>query len=119
MTDFNKSIGARLRQQRLAKGISQAKLAEAMGVSFQQVQKYETGRNRISATRLANAAAALNCDPSIFFPRIKPVGSSNPEAQTPDEISLLTGFRSARPDQRAAILTIVAATATPPAIAAE
>jgi transcriptional regulator with XRE-family HTH domain len=54
------SIGARLRARRRQLGLSQSDLAEKLGVSFQQVQKYERGANRIAASTLAVAADALS-----------------------------------------------------------
>ena len=54
------SIGARLRARRRQLGLSQSNLAEQLGVSFQQVQKYERGANRISASTLVAAAQALS-----------------------------------------------------------
>ena len=45
-------VGARVRMRRLMLGLSQTALADALGITFQQVQKYESGRNRISASRL-------------------------------------------------------------------
>ena len=54
------AIGARMRTRRRQMGISQAELAEALGVSFQQVQKYERGANRVAASTLLAAAQALN-----------------------------------------------------------
>src|SRR4051812_21213356 len=53
------AIGARLRTRRRQLGLSQSMLAEALGVSFQQVQKYERGANRIAASTLVAAAEAL------------------------------------------------------------
>ncbi|RZJ44851.1 MAG: XRE family transcriptional regulator, partial [Brevundimonas sp.] len=52
-------VGARIGLRRSALGLSQAALAQRIGVSFQQVQKYETGQNRISASRLHRAAVVL------------------------------------------------------------
>jgi transcriptional regulator with XRE-family HTH domain len=52
----DKAVGARLRMQRLSLGMSQEKLANALDVTFQQVQKYEKGTNRISASRLQHIA---------------------------------------------------------------
>jgi transcriptional regulator with XRE-family HTH domain len=52
-------IGARIRMRRRALGLSQTQLAAALGVSFQQVQKYESGVNRIAASTLVRTAAAL------------------------------------------------------------
>jgi transcriptional regulator with XRE-family HTH domain len=55
------AIGQRIRERRRALGLSQQGLGEALGISFQQVQKYERGANRISFSRLAETAAALSC----------------------------------------------------------
>jgi transcriptional regulator with XRE-family HTH domain len=55
------AIGQRIREQRRSAGLSQASLADAIGVTFQQIQKYERGANRISFSRLAGVAVALGC----------------------------------------------------------
>lgn len=60
-------VGAAMRTLRHNAGLSQEALAEAMGVRFQQVQKYETGKNRISASRLKRAADALGASINDFF----------------------------------------------------
>lgn len=60
-------VGARLRARRQARDLSQEALAERVGVSFQQVQKYERGANRISASRLVRIAVALQTPLSAFF----------------------------------------------------
>ena len=60
-------VGRRLREARLAKGMTQTDLGNALGVSFQQVQKYELGRNRISASRLFELSHILNVPPAFFF----------------------------------------------------
>jgi transcriptional regulator with XRE-family HTH domain len=52
-------VGLRIRVQRQAIGMSQTKLADALGVTFQQVQKYETGKNRVGAGRLTKIASVL------------------------------------------------------------
>lgn len=52
-------IGARMRARRRQRGLSQSELAEQLGVSFQQVQKYERGANRVAASTLLTAARAL------------------------------------------------------------
>jgi len=60
-------VGKALRAARLVAGATQHELAEAMGVRFQQVQKYETGFNRISASRLKHGADYLGVPVSLFF----------------------------------------------------
>ena len=62
-------IGARLRERRQALGISQADLAHTLGVSFQQIQKYEKGVNRVSPARLFAICKALNVSLSSMFER--------------------------------------------------
>jgi DNA-binding XRE family transcriptional regulator len=62
-------IGARMREQRLALNMSQAKLGGELGVSFQQIQKYEKGVNRVSAARLYSICKALNVSLSSMFER--------------------------------------------------
>jgi transcriptional regulator with XRE-family HTH domain len=60
-------VGARLRARRIQLGVTQVMLAEAIGVTFQQLQKYESGGNRISASRLYAAACALRTRIDRFF----------------------------------------------------
>ena len=55
------AIGQRIRERRRALGLSQVALAEAVGLTFQQIQKYERGSNRISFSRLVEIAEALTC----------------------------------------------------------
>ena len=61
------AVGARIRVRRQELGMSQQALAEALGVSFQQVQKYERGANRISASMMVRAARALGCPTAAFL----------------------------------------------------
>lgn len=60
-------VGSRIRLRRAELKISQYELAERLSIAFQQVQKYEVGRNRVSASRLVDIAEALNVRPSYFF----------------------------------------------------
>lgn len=60
-------VGQRLRQRRTLLGMTQQKLADAVGIKFQQIQKYESGANRISASRLWVIARALEVPVSHFF----------------------------------------------------
>ena len=70
-SDVDDHVGRRLRARRTELGISQEKLADALGISFQQVQKYEIGSNRVSASRLWGVAKALEVDVGYFFEGIK------------------------------------------------
>lgn len=64
-------VGSRVRLQRLIKQMSQDKLGAALGVTFQQVQKYERGANRVSASRLWGMAEILNVPIEFFFEGLK------------------------------------------------
>ncbi|WP_439398960.1 helix-turn-helix domain-containing protein [Bradyrhizobium sp. PMVTL-01] len=80
------AIGKRIRQRRLEQNISQAELGNTLGVSFQQIQKYEKGVNRVGATRLAAIAQALGCDLAFFLPT----------ADRPKAASVLDDFLTSR-----------------------
>ena len=60
-------VGKRIRQRRWLVGMTQQKLAECVGIKFQQIQKYETGANRVSASRLWDISEALNVPVESFF----------------------------------------------------
>lgn len=60
-------VGKRIRHRRWLVGMTQQQLAENVGIKFQQIQKYETGMNRVSASRLWDIAAALSVPVSFFF----------------------------------------------------
>jgi transcriptional regulator with XRE-family HTH domain len=60
-------IGDRIRIRRRLAGLSQATLGAAVGVSYQQIQKYETGANRVGGSRLAAIARELRCRPADLF----------------------------------------------------
>ena len=64
---IDRYIGVRMREQRLALEMSQEQLGKALGVSFQQIQKYESGKNRVSAARLFDICKALNVSLSSMF----------------------------------------------------
>jgi transcriptional regulator with XRE-family HTH domain len=61
---LDKAIGARLRAYRHAAGLSQSQIGFKLGVTFQQIQKYENGKNRLSGSRLITAATVLKVSPS-------------------------------------------------------
>jgi transcriptional regulator with XRE-family HTH domain len=75
-------VGARIRLRRTLLGISQTTLAEAIGLTFQQVQKYEKGANRVSSSRLVDIANVLDVSVSYFFEEM----SAGVKAQTPSEL---------------------------------
>lgn len=64
-------VGIRLKQRRVSMGMSQGELAEAVGITFQQVQKYERGANRMSASRLYEFSKVLDVSVGHFFEGIE------------------------------------------------
>jgi transcriptional regulator with XRE-family HTH domain len=90
----DKHVGSRVRMRRLMLGMSQEKLGIALGLTFQQVQKYEKGTNRIGASRLQHIASILQVPVSFFF-EDAPINRSEPaqisDAPSPD---LVTAFVS-------------------------
>ncbi len=84
-SELDAAIGARVRAARIAVRVSQTALAAALGVSFQQVQKYETGKDRITASTLHRISAVLGVHPGSFFGDDMPV----PAGGIPDVKSAL------------------------------
>lgn len=68
-------VGKRIRQCRWMVGMTQQQLAEAVGIKFQQIQKYETGANRVSASRLWDISRALGAPIDYFFDGIDADGA--------------------------------------------
>lgn len=77
-------VGKRIRHHRWYIGMTQQQLAEAVGIKFQQIQKYETGANRVSASRLWDVAAALDVDISFFFNGLAKDGEKPGKTQPSD-----------------------------------
>ncbi len=75
-------VGKRIRHRRWMNGTTQQQLAEAVGIKFQQIQKYETGMNRVSASRLWDIANVLSVDVSFFFEGLE--AASSGDATTSD-----------------------------------
>jgi transcriptional regulator with XRE-family HTH domain len=86
MADANKDasagdIGHRIKSLRRSAGLSQANLGSALGVTFQQVQKYESGRSKIAADKLHQIAQTMGVDISYFY-------ETKPEGAVPDRTAL-------------------------------
>lgn len=91
MTDrTDMHLGRRLRQRRWFLGLTQAQVGERVGIKFQQVQKYETGQNRISASRLWELAQALDAPISYFYEGLDEAEAAAPKAE-------ITGIHTDRP----------------------
>lgn len=87
-------VGRAVAQQRQLRGLSQSALAKHLGISFQQVQKYEAGQNRLSAGRLFQLSEILECPVGAFFPAA--TGQRDPVAAggtlSPETRQLLAAF---------------------------
>ena len=79
-------VGLRLRTLRKARGMSQDQLGQALGITFQQIQKYERGSNRISASMMVKAARALGAQAAALLPADMGVGPPPPDT---DRVSTL------------------------------
>jgi transcriptional regulator with XRE-family HTH domain len=76
-------VGARVRLRRLQRGLSQTDLGDGLGVTFQQVQKYEKGANRIGASRLSQISTILNIPVAWFFEGMPKVKSGGHGSEAP------------------------------------
>ncbi len=83
--EIDKQIGQRVRERRIVLGLSQIVLADGLGISFQQLQKYETGFNRIAAGRLYGCAELLGVRPEYFFEGLEGSDSGTPDETRSDE----------------------------------
>lgn len=85
-------VGARIRLRRNMIGLSQEKLGESLGITFQQIQKYEKGMNRVGASRLQAIANILNVPVTFFFDDM-PGQSDNPRGfDEENETTYVVGF---------------------------
>ena len=84
-------VGARVRLRRTMIGMSQEKLAGAIGLTFQQVQKYERGANRIGASRLYQLSNVLGVPVSFFFEDLPPAGAGGRAAGLAEETTPYEG----------------------------
>jgi transcriptional regulator with XRE-family HTH domain len=105
-TELDFLVGRRLREARLLTGITQGQLGEALGVSFQAVQKYESGENRLAVGRLAKAAKVLEKPVSYFFTE-EELAPGGVVGLTPQEAELIRNFRGIeRPELRETLLRL-------------
>src|SRR5690606_4307641 len=84
MEDIDQMVGQRIRACRTMQGLSQSEVGNAVGVRFQQIQKYESGQNRVSASRLFAIAEALNVPIGFFFEGVTEHASRTEVQTTPD-----------------------------------
>ena len=110
------ALGAAVRIRRRTIGISQEALADQCGVSFQQIQKYENGANRISFSRLVQIARALKCRVVDLMdvldgPDRETTGDLDllTRMRTPGALELLAAYEKLRPDARASLVGLLRA----------
>ncbi|MEL6244015.1 MAG: helix-turn-helix transcriptional regulator [Pseudomonadota bacterium] len=84
--DTDLHVGKRLRRRRRLLGMTQQDLASQVGVRFQQIQKYECGANRVTASRLFDLSRALNVSVQYFFDGIIPADSPEAVANDSDQL---------------------------------
>ena len=82
----DKYVGSRVRMRRIMLGMSQEKLGEALGLTFQQVQKYEKGTNRVGASRLWELSRVLGVPITYFFEGLEPDTQPVPVREMPDSM---------------------------------
>jgi transcriptional regulator with XRE-family HTH domain len=116
----DRHVGNRVRMRRLLVGMSQEKLGELLGITFQQVQKYEKGSNRVSASRLYQISRVLGVAVQFFYDELKedggPSGFAESEGadaiagalQSPDGVQIARIFsETTDPEKRKLILNAV------------
>ncbi|MEP3233808.1 MAG: helix-turn-helix domain-containing protein [Hyphomicrobiales bacterium] len=88
-------VGSRVRLRRMMTNMSQEKLGEHLGITFQQIQKYEKGTNRIGASRLQSISSVLQVPVSFFFDGApNPAGTTNPSGMEENSSSYMVEFLS-------------------------
>lgn len=114
---FDVALGARIRVRREELRITQAQLADACDVTFQQIQKYERGVNRVAAARLDQIAKHLKAHPADFYGDVisDDTGPIGQLARTHDGAELATCYLAMPADHQASLVTIARALAGPSA----
>jgi transcriptional regulator with XRE-family HTH domain len=120
-------VGSRVRLRRNILGLSQEKLGDAIGLTFQQVQKYERGANRISASRLLELSRVLDVPISFFYDNVDPVHApaipdrlelealmEDDPLRRPETMQLVTAFYEIDPQIQRRLLNLARQLARPP-----
>lgn len=106
-------IGARVKLRRRLMGLSQSKLGAAIGLTFQQMQKYERGQNRISASTLYRLAEALDVPVSFFYDGLGNGPGSVPAGIGPEALELIHYYDGVPAPLRRTVLGLIKAMARP------
>ncbi|MFY0682594.1 MAG: helix-turn-helix transcriptional regulator [Thalassovita sp.] len=92
-------VGKKLRNLRVLRGLTQTDVAKSINISFQQIQKYELGRNRISASKLYEIAKILDVNPAYFFEGLESNGGSNDPVIDEETARVAAMFASIKDEQ--------------------
>ena len=102
------AVGERVRLRRLELSLPQTELADQVGVTFQQIQKYEKGTNRISCSKLTEMAAAMECPISFFFSDGEDASETEnwDATQKEDGLRLIAAFGKIEKSKRKKVVTL-------------
>ena len=110
--DIDRHLGARMRERRIMLGLNQQQMAELIGVTYQQLYKYEKGVNRLSAGRLYTIAQALGVDVTFFFEGMDNGQDFKPTPQQRMLLELARNFKAlSNPKHQEALSSLVRAVA--------
>ncbi|WP_292065908.1 helix-turn-helix domain-containing protein [Brevundimonas sp. UBA7664] len=113
------AVGQAIAARRLRLGFNQTQLGSAIGVTFQQIQKYEKGANRVSASMLVRTARFLRCAPADLLPVGEPSAETDPAMAviaTRQGAELIDLFGDMADDQKASMLSVARAIASATAL---
>lgn len=99
-------VGAKLRELRMARGLSQMDIADALEKTFQQIQKYERGVNRISASVLYALAQHLGVPITAFFEGLDPTATPTATGRQSDVLAFMKTYQTLSPPARDALHTV-------------
>jgi transcriptional regulator with XRE-family HTH domain len=120
---IDEHVGERIRQRRTVLGLTQEQLSQSLNISYQQLQKYETAANRVSAGRLYEIANKLDVDISFFFEALKAGGREEPMphgGRNRIALDLVKNFMDIQdPSIRSAVASLVKSLAENPALGAQ
>ena len=108
--NFNIHLGKKLRMRRLSLGLTQTKVAQAINVTFQQIQKYEKGTNGVSSSRLMQLSSFLTVPITYFFEDFKDFKNSNDGGNIEEDLNysfLSKTFASLSKSQKEKILQVL------------
>lgn len=100
-------VGKKIRQARWALSMTQQQLAEKVGIKFQQIQKYETGMNRVSASRLWDVSEALGVSIAYFFEGLKDGAKAMDELYGQGAVEMMRDYDGLDEDQKEIVRKLI------------